>query len=103
MEKDKNLRVRRKLRIIHTFNSPSIDPHLDPVVMFAVSASGIVAALSPVRTAVTANQNAAERVCEIGVLFGVGHGGHELGELRFNSGTELAGPRNDRLCAPFLV
>lgn len=71
--------------------------------MFAVSASGIVAALSPIRTIITDNQNATERVCEIGVLFGTGYGRDELGKLRFNGGIELAGSRSECLGAPFLV
>lgn len=93
----------QNIRIIYIFISPSIDSHLDPVVMFAISASGIVAALSLVRTAFTSNQNAAMRVCKIGVLFGAGHRGHELGQLRFDSGLKLARTKGESLGAAFLV
>lgn len=93
----------QNIHIIYISIFPSIDLHLDPVVMFAVSASGFVAALSLVRTAFASNQNAAKRVCKIGVLFGAGHRGHELGQLRFDSGLKLARTKGERLGATFLV
>lgn len=77
--------------------------HSDPVIMPAVSASGRIAALSFVRTAVAADQNTAEWICETGILFGTSHGRHELGLLRFNGSAKLARTRSGYVGASFLV
>lgn len=71
--------------------------------MPTVSTSGRIAALSLVRATAAADQNAADRVCETGVLSGASHGRHELGQLLFNGSAKLAGTRSGFLSASLLV
>lgn len=71
--------------------------------MLAVFASGRIAALSSIRAAAAANQNAAKRVCETSILPGASHGRHELGQLRLNGSAKLAGSRGECLGASLLV
>jgi len=71
--------------------------------VLAVSASGCIAALSFIWAAVAVDQNAAERVCETGILSGASHWRHELGQFWLNGSAKLAGTRGERFGASFLV